>query len=68
MNPIVFTILSWEKELEMERQAQADHRPSPVPVSRPTKSHSIFSWIHLPHPHKAAQTQPAGECAGKAAC
>ena len=30
MNPMVFTILAWEKELEMQRQAQRQPRYNPA--------------------------------------
>jgi len=54
MNPMVFTILSWEKELENRRQTP----PRPYPVldeatPAPQASHqkqrpAIIDWLHLP--------------------
>lgn len=69
MNPMVFTILAWERELEMQRQAQqrSGHDPF-VPLSGeeyPGRKVRKSIFAHLPWFHRSPRvwsTRPQSSC------
>ena len=65
MNPMVFTIVAWENELEIQRQVQRKQRygvgvilaKDPRPRRKTLKS--IFAWISR---RRGSSTQRSCEC------
>jgi len=62
MNPMVFTILSWEKDLETHRQTHPQpynllEQTSPAPQApRAERRPALITWLHLPWRPKARNT------------
>jgi hypothetical protein len=63
MNPLIFAVLYWERELEIQRQALRDKRYDPdefitqEPETRPAGRRPVFTRLTKP------RTQTPCECA-----